>query len=129
MRADLAAIRVALNVHKHDPWLGIFTDSKTSLHAIQNELQRPSHTTYHHYKPLIAAIVDSLLYRAELGLTTILHKVRGHTNIRSNNLVDVAAKKVVSNWDDIPEHQKLTVTIGRQAERPTYWTKSRFQLG
>jgi ribonuclease HI len=121
MRAELAAIHVALNVHKHDPWLGIFTDSKTSLHAIQNELQRPSHTTYHHHKPLIAAIVDSLISRSELGLTTILHKIRGHTNIKGNELADVAAKKVVSNWDDIPEQQKLTVTIGRQAERPTYW--------
>jgi len=71
MRAELAAIHVALNVPKHDPWLGIFTYSKTSLHAIQNELQRPSHTTYHHHKPLIAAVVDSLLHRAKLGLTTI----------------------------------------------------------
>ena len=38
MRAELAAIHVAFTAHKHDPWLGIFTDSKTSLHAIQNEL-------------------------------------------------------------------------------------------
>jgi ribonuclease HI len=121
MRAELAAIHVALTVHKHDPWLGIFTDSKTSLHAIQNELQKPSHTTYHHHKPLIAAIVDSLLYIAELGFTTILHKIRGHTDIRGNDLADVTGKKVVSNWDDIPEHQKLTVTIGWQVERPTYW--------
>jgi ribonuclease HI len=113
MRAEQAAIHVALNVHKHEPWLGIFTDSKTSLHAIKNELQRPSHTTYHHHKPLIAAIVDFLPNRAELVLTAILDKIRGHTNIRGNDLADVAAKRVVSNWDDIPEHQKLTVTIGR----------------
>ncbi len=93
MRAELAAIHVALTVHKHDPWLGIFTDSKTSLHAIQNELQRPSHTTYHQHKPLIAAIVDSLLYRAELGLITILHKIKGHTNIKGNDLADADAKK------------------------------------
>ena len=121
MRAELAAIPVALDIHKHDPWLGIFIDSKTSLHARQHELQRPSHTTYHHHKPLIAAIVDSLLYRAELGLITILHKIRGHTNISGNDLADVAAKRVVSNRDDIPERQKLTVTIGRQFERPPYW--------
>jgi hypothetical protein len=80
MRAELAAIHVALDIHKHDPWLGIFTDSKTSLHAIQNKMQRPSHTTYHHHKPLITAIVDSLLYRAELVLTSILHKIREHTH-------------------------------------------------
>ena len=50
MRAELGAIHVALDKYKHDPWLGIFTDSQTSLHAIQNELQRPSHTKYHHHK-------------------------------------------------------------------------------
>ncbi len=115
MRAELAVIHVALDIYKHDPWLGIFTDSKTSLHAIHHELQRPSHTTYHH-KPLIATIVDSLIYRAELGLTTILHKIRGHADIKGNDLADAAAKSVVSAWDDILEHQKLTITIGRQAE-------------
>ena len=61
MRAELVVIHVALDIHKHDPWLGIFTNSKISLHAIQHELQRSSHTTYHHHKPRIAAIVDSLL--------------------------------------------------------------------
>jgi hypothetical protein len=121
MRAELAAIYVALDKYKHDLWLGIFTDSQTSLHAIQNELQRPSHTNYHHHKPLISAIVDILLYRAKLGLPTALHKIRGHTNIRGNDRADVAAKRVVAAWDDIPEYQKLTVTIGRQAERPPYW--------
>ena len=50
-----------------------------------------------------------------------MHKIREHTNITGNDLADAAAKKVVSNWNDIPEHQKLTVTIGRQARRPTYW--------
>ena len=88
---------------------------------IQHELQRPSHTTYHHHKPrILAAIVDSLLYRAELGLTTILHKIRGHTNISGNDLADVAAKRVVFAWDDIPEHQQLSIPIGRQAERPAH---------
>ena len=37
----------------------------------------PHTGSYHHHKPLIAAIVDSLLHRAELGLTTVLHKIRG----------------------------------------------------
>ena len=113
MRAELAAIYVALDKYKHDPWIGIFTDSQTSLQAIQNELQRPSHTKYHHHKPLIKAIVDILLYRAGLGLPTVLHKTRGHTNIRGNDLADAAAKRVVTAWDDISEHLKLTVTIGR----------------
>jgi ribonuclease HI len=121
MRAKLVAIYFALNKYKHSQLLGIFTESQTSLHAIQNELQRPSRTAYHHHKPLITAIIDSLLYRAELGLPTILHKIREHTNIRGNNLADAAAKRVVADWDGIPENQKLAVTIGRQAEQPPYW--------
>ncbi len=104
MRAELVAIHVALDKYKNDPWLGIFTDSQTSLHAIQNELQRPSHTKYHHHKPLITSILDTLLYRAGQGLPTVLHKIRGHTNIKGNDLADAAAKRVVAAWDDIPEH-------------------------
>ena len=65
-----------------------------------------------HFFSLISAIVDSLINISELGLTTILHKIRGHTNIKGNDMADIAAKRVVSNWDDIPEQQKLTVTIG-----------------
>jgi hypothetical protein len=75
MRAELGAIYIALDKYKHDPWLGIFTDSQTSLNAIQNELQRPFHTQYHHHKLLIAAIVELHLYRSELGLPTTLHNI------------------------------------------------------
>ena len=122
MRAELVAIHVALDKYEHDPWIGIFTDSKTSLYTIQHELQIPSQTKYHHHKPLLAAMVQIIQYRAELAQPTIIRKIRGHTNIKGNDLADVAAKRVVSNWDEIPEQQKLAVTIGRQAERPTtYW--------
>ena len=96
MRAELVAIQVALSIYKDDPWIGIFTDSQTSLHAIQNELQRPSNTSYHQHKPLITAIVDLLQYRISLGLPTTLHKIRGHTEINGNDLAGAAAKRVVT---------------------------------
>ena len=117
MRAELVAIQVALNTYKYDPWIGIFTDSQTSLHAIQNELHRPSHTAHYHHKPLITAIVNSLQYMIRLGLATILHKIRGHININGNDLANASAKRVVASFEDIPEHQKLTVTIDKYAER------------
>jgi ribonuclease HI len=119
-RAELVAIQVALNTCKDDPWIGIFTDSQTSLHAIQNDLHRPSHTAYHHHKPLITVIVSSIQYRIRLSLPTILHRIRGHTNIRGNDLEDAAAKRVVRAFKDIREHQKVTVTIGKYAERPEF---------
>ena len=51
-----------------------------------------------------------------LGLPTILHKIRGHTNIKGNDLAYEAAKRVVTAFGDIPKHQKVTVIIGKHAE-------------
>ena len=121
MRAELVAIYVALDKYKDDKWLGIFTDSQTSLHAIQNQLQRPSHSAYHHHKPLLTAIVTLIRYRDGLNLPTHLRKIRGHTNIRGNDLADTAAKLVVTSFAEIPTHKKIIVTIGKQAEIPPYW--------
>jgi hypothetical protein len=121
MRAELIAIHVAFDKYRHDPWIGLFTDFKTSLDAIQHELQRLSHTKYHNYKPLLADIVNTLQYRAELAQPTIIRKIRGRTNIKGNDLADTTAKKIVTTFEDIPENLKLTITIGRQAERPPYW--------
>jgi len=123
MRAKLVAIHAALDKYKNDSWIGIFTDSQASLHAIQNQLQLPSHTTYHHHKPLIAAIVNTLHYRASLCLPTQINKIRGHTNIRGNDLADAAIKLVVTSFEDIPEHQKLIITIRTQAKRSRYKAK------
>jgi hypothetical protein len=38
-RAGLAATNIALDKYQHEPWLDMFTDSQTSLHAIQHEFQ------------------------------------------------------------------------------------------
>jgi hypothetical protein len=57
---------------------------------------------------------------ANLGLSTKLHKIKGHTNIRGSDLANKAAKLVFTSFHDIPEHQKLTVTIGKLAERPPF---------
>ena len=59
-RAESVAIYVALGKYKNDKRIGIFTDSQTNLHAIQNQLQRPSHTTYYHHKLLLTAIVNTI---------------------------------------------------------------------
>ncbi len=78
-------------------------DSQTSLHTIQHQLQRLSHTSYHHHEPLIAAIVSTRHYRANLGLSTQLRKIRGHANIRGNDLADTAAELDVKSFEEIPE--------------------------
>jgi hypothetical protein len=47
-------------------------------------------------------------------------KIKGHTNIKGKDLEYKAAKLVVTSFEDIPEHQKLKITIGKQAERPPF---------
>jgi hypothetical protein len=84
-------------------------------------LQSPSHTTYHHHKTLLTAIDNTVQYRDILGLPTKLQKIRGHTNIRENDLADKAVKLVVTSFEEISKPKKLTVTIIKQAERPPYW--------
>ena len=70
MRVELVGIYVALDRYNNDKWIGIFTYSQTSLHAIQNQLQRPSHTAYHHHKPLLVAIINLIRYKEGLNLPT-----------------------------------------------------------
>ncbi len=61
-----------------------------------------------HNKPstqyLVAAIVTTLHYKANLGLPTILHKIKGHTHIGGNDLADTTVKCDVSSFEDIPEN-------------------------
>jgi len=69
-RAKIVNIHVALAKYKNAKWIGIFTDSQISLHAILNQVRRPSHTPYYPRIPLIAAIITTLPYRASLDLHT-----------------------------------------------------------
>ena len=40
--------------------------------------------------------------------------------MRGNDLADFATKQVVTSFEDIPEHQKVMVTIGKHAKRPEF---------
>ncbi len=68
MRAELVAIQITQDKYKNDKCMGNFTDSQTSLQAIQRQLQWTSHASYHHHKPLKAAIVSTLQHRASQAL-------------------------------------------------------------
>ena len=109
MRAELAAIYVALDKYKHNQWLGIFTDSLSILKAIRHHYTNPGATSakhYHHHRLLLDSITDLLEARQRAGLSTTLHKIRAHTNIRGNNLADAAVKLVVTHYDTLPTSQK-----------------------
>ncbi len=124
MRAKLVGIHAALTKFEDLPWLGIFTDSLSSLQAIrsfhdQPGLSGPLH--YHYHSTLIQSIVALLETRHERGLSTTLRKIRGRTHIRGNDLADTAAKLAVREFDKLPPHQTLQVELGSIAPRPPFW--------
>ena len=56
MRAELVAIHTALTKFEDHPWIGVFTDSLSSLQAIRLHYYRPGLTTaphYHHHMLLL----------------------------------------------------------------------------
>jgi len=124
MVADLVAIYSALDKFATHEWVGIFTDSLSSLHAIRHRYTNqgthsPQH--FHHHMLMLSDITNLLEERRRHGFRTTLHKVRAHTNIRGNDLADAAAKLAVTQYDSLPESQKLTIDIGEVAPRPPHY--------
>jgi hypothetical protein len=63
MRAELVAIHTALSTFSSHNWIGIFTDSLSSLQAIRHHHTNPSTTSakhYHHHSLLLESITDLL---------------------------------------------------------------------
>jgi hypothetical protein len=71
---------------------------------------------------LLSGITDLLGERRRQKFSSTLHKIRAYTNIRGNDLAGAAAKMAVTQYDFLPESQKLRVTIGEAAPRPPYWS-------
>ena len=85
MRTELVAIHTALTTFSTHEWIGIFTDSLSSLQAIRHHHTNPGTTSakhYHHHMLLMYSITDLLETKRGSGLrATTLHKIRAHTNI------------------------------------------------
>jgi hypothetical protein len=82
-------MHAALTTFEDHEWIGIFTDSLSGLQAIRHQHAHPgirSARDYHHHKTLLESIVDLLETRKLAGRSTILHKIRAHTNIRGNEM-------------------------------------------
>ena len=95
MRAELVAIHKALTTFYTHEWIGIFTDSLSNLQAIRHHHANPSTTSAKHYRHpglLLDSITDLLETRRDSGISTTLHKIRAHTNIRGNDLGDAATQ-------------------------------------
>ncbi len=123
MRAELVAIYSALDKFATHEWLGIFTDSLSSLQPIRQRYTNlrthgPRHN--HHHMLLLSGITNLLEERRRQGFGTTLHKIWGHTNIRGTDLADAAAELAVAQYDSLPESQKLKVDVGEVAPRPPH---------
>ena len=124
MRAELVAIHTALSTFAEHEWLGIFTDSLSSLQAILHHNTHPgirSARDYHHHVTLLYSITALLETRKEAGHHTTLHKIRAHTNVRGNDLADAAAKLAVTSFESLPPQQSMRVDIREIAPRPHHW--------
>ena len=121
MRAELVAIHTALATFEDHAWIGIFTDSLSSIQAIRLHFTRPGLSIaphYHHHMLLLKSICHLLDTRLEKGYSTTIRKLRAHTHIRGNDLADAAAKLAVTDFDKLPNEQTLRVDIGAIAPRP-----------
>ena len=121
MRAELVVIYTALSTFVSHEWIGFFTNSLSSLQDIQHHdtnLGTTSAKHYHYHNLLLSGITTPMEERSRLGLRNTLHKLRGHTNIRGNDLADATTKLAVTHYDTLPPSQTLRVDIGEIAPRP-----------
>jgi len=124
MRAELVAIHTALSTFSTHEWIGIFTNSLSSLQAIGHHHTKsgtPSAKHYHHHRLLLESITDLTETRRSSGLSTTLHKIRAHTNIRGNDLAEAAAKLSVTHYDTLLPPKARRAEIGEIAPHPHYW--------
>ncbi len=99
MRAELVAIYTARDKLASHEWVGILTDSLSSLHAIRHRYTNPGTQgpqNYPHHMLLLSGINDLLEEQSMKGIIATLHKIRAHTNIRGNDLADAATKLAVT---------------------------------
>jgi hypothetical protein len=78
MRAELIVIHTALTRFHSHSWLGIFTDSLSTLQAIRLHYNNQNISTsphYHHHLPLLLSISDLLEIRKEDDRHTTLRKI------------------------------------------------------
>jgi len=70
---------------------------------------------------LLKSISDLTKSRKEEGRYTTLRKIKAHTHIPGNDLLDAAAKLAVTDFDTLPPEQTIRVEVGAIAPRPPFW--------
>ena len=70
---------------------------------------------------LLQSISHHLETRREKGYSTSLRKIRAHAHIRGNDLADVTAKLIVTDYGTLPHEHTIRVEIGAIAPRHPFW--------
>ena len=142
-RAELAAIFVALQLCRPREDEVIATDSKCSMDKIAKHLRNPALTKNDCHQPMLTAIVQLLMTRAQANLKSTLMKVKSHIGIKGNEMADKLANQAAHhaatdgnfNMDVSQDHledfkdkywpkHKVTQQNGR-GEEVTHWQNVR----
>jgi hypothetical protein len=86
--AIYATIKLSITTYAEEP-VFIFTDSLNSLYLLNTQIKHPSLHNNHPDKTILTQIIEMLQSRTKL---TSLHKVKAHSNITGNEIVDTLAK-------------------------------------
>ena len=92
LRAEFMAIYTTITLsltNFADEPVFIFTDSLISLYLLNTQIKHPSMHNNHPDKTILTQIVQMLQSRTQ---PTSLHKVKAHSNITGNEIVDTLAK-------------------------------------
>jgi hypothetical protein len=86
--AIYTTIKLSITTYPEEP-VFIFTDSLNSLYLLNTQMKHPSLHNNHPDKTIFTQIIEMLQSRTQ---PTSLHKVKTHTNITGNEIVDILAK-------------------------------------
>ena len=103
-RAELVAILQALQEVNGQPCV-IATDSKASMHMIQNQLFNPSKLRNSPHSRLLSAIGNVLRDRARAKVHTTIVKVKSHIGVHGNEMADKLANAARESAD-------VTISVG-----------------
>jgi ribonuclease HI len=113
-KAEQAAIKVALDIHKDLPQIRILADSTFCINTFRNYAIDPLNFTHLLHKDLLHYTKNLNKTRDEQGLITLIRKVKSHTGVAYNDEVDAGARGVVAE-DIIPD---ITLTATDPPRRP-----------
>ena len=99
LRAQLAAILIALRDIPATEGITLLTDSQTTIYLIRAMLTKPQSLLRHKHRWLLSKLVQTLYSRSA---PTAIHKVHGHTGSFGNTVADELANTAHTDPAPVP---------------------------